>query len=170
MPVPTRKRKVPHVLRETLAANVGAMMEIVYRDAGSKTRALAHDTTVSHSTVQRILSCASGATIDNIAAFAEALGVLPWQLLATPFDPERLPLLAMGDQARAEAEAFNEVRQAIQIVKNRYTTPPITPLPVAEPAPTPKASPSEDAKKKGGAHEGPQGGTATQRSRRRRPR
>lgn len=168
--MPTRKRKTPHVLRETLAANVEAMMSIVYRDVGGKTRALAADASVSHSTVQRILSGETGATIDNLAAFAEALGVLPWQLLATPFDPERLPMLAMGDQARAEAEAFNEVRQAIQSVKDRYSTRLLPQLAIAETSSEVDAATVQVGKKPGAAHAEPQGGSTPQKARRRRDR
>jgi len=133
MQMATRKRKTPHELCRTLAINLVMLMDVAYPDRVSKARALASDAKVGLATVQRTLACDTGATIDNVAAYAAALDVLPWQLLVEGLDPVDIPMIAVGPQAKADAKAFEEVRSALRIVKNRYSTPNPSPGAIADP-------------------------------------
>lgn len=78
--------KVPGFMRTILAGNVSRLMDHQYRDSSNRPMALAKDAGVSLSTIQRVLSKESGATLDNIEAIAAAFDVSVYQLLIPSLD------------------------------------------------------------------------------------
>ena len=68
-------------MRQVLAQNVRGLLEIHYRDATDRPRALAKDAGVSLSTVQRIINLEVGASLDNLEAVAGAFQLSAYQLL-----------------------------------------------------------------------------------------
>jgi hypothetical protein len=68
-------------MRQVLAQNVSALMEIHYRGSSNKPKALAADAGVSLSTIQRMLDLEAGASMDTIEAVAGAFQLSSYQLL-----------------------------------------------------------------------------------------
>lgn len=119
----TRKRKTPGELREVLAQNVNRLMEQRYRDVTNRALALAKDSGMSLSSVQRTLSREQGASIDKVEALAKVLIpdlpafqlLVPWGLLgeiAAPArrdsTPQREPLFRGSAHARRREARLSE--------------------------------------------------------------
>lgn len=77
----TRKRKQPGEIREVFAQNLNRLMEQHYRESTNRPAALAKDTGIALSSVQRTLARQTGATIDTVEAFARVFGLPPFQML-----------------------------------------------------------------------------------------
>lgn len=77
----TKKHKVPGEMREVLAQNVNRLMEERYKTSPNRPMSLANDAGVSLSSVQRILSRETGASIDTVEAVAKVLGLPTFQML-----------------------------------------------------------------------------------------
>lgn len=73
--------KVPGFMRVVLARNVRKLMDLHFRESTNRPKSLALAAHVSLSTVQRILSAETGATVDNIEAVASAFQMSAYQLL-----------------------------------------------------------------------------------------
>lgn len=73
-------------MRSVLADNVRALMEREFAACDNKPMALAKRAQLSLSTVQRLLSCETGASVDTIEAVSLALGVSPYQMLLPELD------------------------------------------------------------------------------------
>jgi len=88
--VPKAKRKVqrqkePHKIRVIFADNVRQIMEKKYGSSGGAMRKLSLAAHVSLSTIQRLLDCSTGATIDTVARIGEVLGVRSSDLMTPKF-------------------------------------------------------------------------------------
>ena len=83
---PTRKKKVPGIMRDVLAANVKALMEREFAGSDNKPMCLAKKADIALSSVQRTLKGRTGASIDTIEALSVALGVSPYQLILPGLD------------------------------------------------------------------------------------
>lgn len=81
MPARRKTHKIPGFMRSILADNVKRVMEHHYRDSPNKPMALAKDSGLAFSTVQRILAARVGASLDNIEAIAAPLQLSTYQLL-----------------------------------------------------------------------------------------
>ena len=75
-------------MRQVLALNVAQLMELHYKLSTNRPRALARDAGVSLSTVQRILSAQTGASLDNVEAVAAAFQLSAYQLLIPNLHPD----------------------------------------------------------------------------------
>lgn len=69
------------MFRAVLARNVKEMMNRRYAGSRNRPKSLAEDAGVTLSTVQRVLSCELGTSIDTIEALAAAFDTQPYQLL-----------------------------------------------------------------------------------------
>lgn len=100
----TRKAKTPKApgfMREILAMNVSKMLAHHYRalpNVTARQRALAKDSGISFSTVQRIMAKETGATIENIENIAGAFHLSAYQLLVPALDAEN-PQIIKGATA-----------------------------------------------------------------------
>jgi len=74
-------------MRNVLSENVNALMRLHFKESANRPLALAKAARLSLSTVQRMLSGETGATLDNINAVAEVLDVAVYQLLVPYLDP-----------------------------------------------------------------------------------
>lgn len=83
-----RKSARGHEIVGVLAHNLRLAMQF----AGVTGDELARLSGVGSSTISRMLRGANATSIDNLAAVAQALGFLPWQLLMPGFDPVRQAL------------------------------------------------------------------------------
>ena len=106
----TRKKKVPWIMRDILAANVKSLMEREFDGCDNKPMTLAKKADVSLSTVQRLLNCEAGASVDTIEAVALALGCSPYQLLLPELDASN-PQVVAGATA-AEKRLYSRLRNA----------------------------------------------------------
>lgn len=92
-----RKKKTPKIagfMRNVLAANVDALMELRLPTYGDKISELARRAGMSRSSVQRIVRADLGASLDLIEQIAYALGVTTYQLLLPGLDaarPQQVP-------------------------------------------------------------------------------
>jgi transcriptional regulator with XRE-family HTH domain len=77
----TKKRKEAGQSRRVLARNLKALMEDRYPDEPNKPKWLAERAKISMSSVQRIFSAETGATVDTLDSVAHALDVPPFSLL-----------------------------------------------------------------------------------------
>lgn len=93
----TKKRKVPGELRKQLAQNLARLIDQRYRESTNRPMALAKDTGLSLSSIQRTLDCQTGATVDTLEIFAKVFGLPPFQLL--------VPWGLLGELALAAAGA-----------------------------------------------------------------
>lgn len=59
---------------------------------------------ISAKTVERMEKAVGHATLDHLDEVAKFFAVQPWQLLVPGFDPEKLPHLALSDEAKAAFE------------------------------------------------------------------
>lgn len=83
-----KKPKVPAAaMRVVLAENVHNLMRLSFKEKGNKPLALSKAAGISLSSVQRMLSGETGATLDNIHAVAEVLDVAMYQLFIPYLDP-----------------------------------------------------------------------------------
>lgn len=81
-------------MREVVAQNLDALMQLHYRDEGDKHMALSKAAGVSKSTVQRIVKRDVGASIDNLEAIAAVFQLSAYQMLVPSLDvesPEVIP-------------------------------------------------------------------------------
>lgn len=74
MPRGTKKRKTATLTRAVVADNVQGLMDSLYAGNPNKVKALAIDSGLSLSTVQRILNKEVGASVDNLESLAKSLG------------------------------------------------------------------------------------------------
>ena len=105
----TRRKKIPGIMRDILAINVKSLMDREFAESSSRPVALAKRAGLSLSTVQRLLSAETGATIDSIESVALALGVSPYQLLIPELSPDNPQVLA-GVTA-AEKRLYSNIRR-----------------------------------------------------------
>lgn len=81
-----KKTKVPGFMREVLADNIRRLMEHHFASSSNKPRLLATKARVSLSTVQRLLSRETGATLDNVESIAEVFHLSSYQILVPMLD------------------------------------------------------------------------------------
>jgi DNA-binding phage protein len=84
--VPAKKLKgVDMRVRDALTKNVNRLVNVRYRNSSNRVNALAKDSGVGRSTVQRILDPETydsvGPSIDTVAQIAQALNCRPYELL-----------------------------------------------------------------------------------------
>ena len=108
MATSTRKRKIPGIMRDVLAANVRALMDREFKDSDNRPMALHLKSGVSLSTVQRTLDASTGASIDTIESLSLALGVSPYQLILPDLNIEN-PQVVSGVIA-AEKRLYANLR------------------------------------------------------------
>lgn len=108
MPRGPKKRKPEGVSRQILAENVKALMSRQYRLSGDKPKDLARDAGTSLSTVQRVIGGKTSARTDTIDQLAEALGVLPYQLLIPSLNPAN-PQVVRG-ATKEEQELYRRLK------------------------------------------------------------
>ena len=92
--------KIPGSMRGVVATNVQHLMDTRYADSNNRPKALARDSGVFLSTVQRVLKQEVGATLDTIEALAKAFGIAPHQLLMHDLaatNPRILRLVSKGE-------------------------------------------------------------------------
>lgn len=77
----TKKRKVPGFMRTVVADNVRRMMEYKFAESRNRQKALAKEAGITLSSVQRVLNCEVGASIETLEALAAALDLAAYQLL-----------------------------------------------------------------------------------------
>lgn len=76
--------KVPGFMRVVVGANVSKLLDHHYNHLPNITqrlRTLAKDSGIGYGTIQRIIDCKVGASLDNIEAIADALQVSVYQLM-----------------------------------------------------------------------------------------
>lgn len=98
-----KRPKIGGVMRGILAANIRYLMDVRFAASGNRPMALAKRAGISLSSVQRIVACDVGASIDNIEAIAAALGQPVYRLLLadmTADDPEAREGAAVTPQRR----------------------------------------------------------------------
>lgn len=90
-------------MRTVLAENVAKLMAVAYKGQPNKPKALSIDAGVSLSTVQRILSGASGATLDNIEQIAAVFDLSTYQILIPGLNidtPQTVPGAMQAEKTR----------------------------------------------------------------------
>ena len=87
--------KTPGILRDVVADNIQALMNVNYRGSENKPLDLANDAGISLSSVQRILNKSVGASVDTLERISIALGVSVYQLLIPNLNP-RNPQVVKG--------------------------------------------------------------------------
>ncbi len=110
---------MPHTLRagvctlsdmphRVLASNLAKLMATSL-DMKSQ-RAVAKRADIDQRTVGRILNQEHSPNLDQIAALAEAFGLLPWQMLVPDLDPKDPPSVQLS---RTEAAMYARVVQSV---------------------------------------------------------
>lgn len=99
------KKKTPKVagfMRGVLAENVLKLMAHHYKESTNRPMALAKDAQVSLSTIQRIISKETGASLDNIEAVAGVFHLSVYQIMVPSLDPSNPPVIkgAMQNEQR----------------------------------------------------------------------
>lgn len=122
----TKRHKVPGEMREVLAQNVNRLMEERYKTSRNRPMSLANDAGVSLSSVQRILSRETGASIDTVEAVAKVLGLptfqmlVPWGLLgrlaAVPHEK------AGGRQGESRGREFRRPERVLSATRSTRRT------------------------------------------------
>lgn len=102
--------KVPGLMREIVAANLKRLMDHHMAGNPNKPKTLAGKARLSLSTVQRIVGCKTGATLDNLEALAEAFDLSVYQLLIPDLDVGN-PQIVTGAM-EAERRAYKAWRKA----------------------------------------------------------
>lgn len=141
----TRRKKIASSLRAIIAANVKARAKEVFPDSRNLPVDIANASKSAKvnplvkSTVQRIMAGdephaketeKTSATLEQIEALAEALGLTPYQLLIPSLDPEN-PQVAKG-ATTDERELYKRIaREAVEEALSR-STPGISPAPKIE--------------------------------------
>ena len=117
----TRKPKNPKVpasaARGVLAQNVHNLMRRSFKESANMPLALAKAAKISLSSVQRMLSGETGATLDNIHAVAEVLDVAIYQLLIPYLNPNN-PQVVKG-ASPAEQRMYRMLQKPPPVVKPR---------------------------------------------------
>jgi hypothetical protein len=91
--------KIPGFMRSVLAENVGKLMARAYKGESNRPKALSIDAGVSLSTVQRIIACETGATLDNIEQIAAVFDLSTYQILLPGLNIESAPVVPGALQA-----------------------------------------------------------------------
>lgn len=77
----TKRPKVAGFMRSILAFNTQLLMDKHYEKSSNKPKALAKDSQVRMSTIQRMLKAENGASLDTIEQVAAAFNLSAYQLL-----------------------------------------------------------------------------------------
>lgn len=96
--------KIPGFMRTIVAENLKRLMVKHYAAIENKHKKLAKDAGVSLSTVQRIVKCETGASLDNIEALAGAFDLSAYQLLIPELDTSN-PQVVQG-ASESEKRAY----------------------------------------------------------------
>lgn len=76
-----RPKFIAREVRELIAENVRRRMDDVFEPSANRTEALAKRIGTSKSTIQRVLNCEVGITVDVLAQLAMGLQCQPYDLL-----------------------------------------------------------------------------------------
>lgn len=78
--------KIPGFMRTVLAANLKRLLEHHYRTSPNRPKSLSVDAGVTLSTIQRVMKCEVGASLDTLESIADALHIQVYQLLVPEID------------------------------------------------------------------------------------
>jgi transcriptional regulator with XRE-family HTH domain len=94
-----KKRKYVGFMRSVLAQNVRALIDHHYKDSDNRPKALATDTGLSLSSVQRVLNAEAGASIDTIEVIANAFDLSTYHLVLPNLDVQNPQIVAGASSA-----------------------------------------------------------------------
>ena len=81
-----QRPKAPSPVRDAVAENIRALLDLRFAEAKNKPRALAREADCSLSTIQRICSTGVGLSLDTMDRIAQSLGVAVYQLVLPGLD------------------------------------------------------------------------------------
>jgi hypothetical protein len=105
----TKRPKYVGFMRVMLAQNVRQLIDRHYKDSDNKPKALSKATGLSLSSVQRVLSAETGASIDTIEVIANVFELSAYQLVLPNLDVEN-PQVVSGASA-AERAMYAQFRR-----------------------------------------------------------
>jgi DNA-binding phage protein len=114
-----KKRKYVGFMREVLAQNVRQLIDHHYKDSDNRPKALANDTGLSLSSVQRVLSAEAGASIDTIEVIANAFDLSTYHLVLPNLDAQNPQVVAGASSA--ERAMYAQFRRGQSRMENEKT-------------------------------------------------
>lgn len=106
-------------MREVLAQNVRQLIDHHYKDSENRPKALANDTGLSLSSVQRVLSAEAGASIDTIEVIANAFDLSTYHLVLPNLDAQNPQVVAGASSA--ERAMYAQFRRGQSRMENEKT-------------------------------------------------
>jgi hypothetical protein len=98
----TKRKKLPGFMRTVLGANLVKLIDHHYRSIDNRTgrlTALFKESSVSVSSVQRIIDGETGASLDTLEQLSLALGVSVYQMVAPDIDAANPPVITGANEA-----------------------------------------------------------------------